>query len=398
MKINKSILAAALCLGLAGSSYAQSFVYLTGSTAMRGTMFNVLAATNVIFNGAPAITADSSTVAGANGATHMVFAGTLRGGSGTTVITTSWSGSEAGILAVASNTVSAYNGTYIISGYNTVSNTTATYSGSVTGEPADLAMADNDVTYSRTPNGNYGPESEVGIVTFKWVRNNGVWTGANTNVTDSAIQQALSGGTPLASFTGNAADTSWVFVSGRDNLSGTRVNALAESGYGIFTPVEQCLLSGGVMQNLGANGDSAYKKYLGGSGSTSGGSLAGSLSASTVSSTNPVYGGNGFSVIAYLGYNDAYTAITNAATELAFNGVGYSPANIREGLYTFWGNEYVVEAATVVSGSAADTVYNAIAANTPSFCYPTGSSNPNGIDLTWMHCTRTGPLSPPSHN
>ncbi len=398
MKINNAIITAALALGVAGSSFGGT-VYISGSTAMRGTIYNVLSATNTVFNGIPAVTADSTSPSGAN---HMAFVGTLKGGSGTTTILTSWSGSEAGIANVASNTATAFYASFLNSGINVTSNSVSALNATnftYANFPVDLAMADNDIQYSRTPSAyNSCAQAEVGIVTFKWVRNKGLWTGANTNVTDSQVVQALSGGTPLATFTGNAADTnSWVYVSGRDNQSGTRVNAFANAGYGIFTSPHQIILNGSGNMITNAAFDSAYSYYAGDFGQSSGGTLAGTLTNSTTSSADQIAGFTGFSVIAYLGYNDAATAIGGGATELAFNGVGYSPAAISEGTYTFWGNEYIVKAHTVGSTDAT-AVYNSIITNTPSFCYPTGSSNPNGIDLTWMHSTRNSPISAPAHN
>lgn len=398
MKINKFILAAALGLGVAGSNYAGD-VYLTGSTACRGVVYNTLAAANSVFGAAPTITTWGST--SASGANYMDFSGTLNGGSGTTVIHCSWSGSEAGIANVASGTTALFStdpdGTGLT---NAGPASTASYR-------VDLAMADNDQAFSRTPKPALTIGQKVCVITFEWVRNNGIWQG--TNVTGNQIQAALGGLCKLALFDGIAADTnSYVYVSGRDNSSGTRVNAFGISGFGIFSSPAQVELdgSGDMLQAS----DGGYAEDW---GFSSGGNLAKSLGGSTVGKTDyvnyyqttPPYAfipnNAGYSVIAYLGYNDALTAIGSPynATALNYNGVPFSAANVQEGTYTFWGNEYIYQS-PAYTGQSTDvgSVYSGIGNNIANWCYPNNGANPNGIALSAMHCARSGPLSAPGHN
>ena len=51
-----------------------------------------------------------------------------------------------------------------------------------------------------------------------------------------------------------------------------------------------------------------------------------------------VIGSGHFSVVAYLGYSDAATALGYNAgvVELAYNGVMESPASVQQGVYTFF--------------------------------------------------------------
>lgn len=397
MKINKSILAVALCLGMAGSSYAGN-VYLSGSTACRSTVYNTLNGSNVVFNGFPAVTSYKGS--SASGGTYMAFQGTLKGGSGTTTILCSWSGSEGGILNIASNTVpSAYAPFLKTADINTASNSVVFANTEAPAGydslPVQLAMADNDKAYSRTPNANI-TGTNVCIITFKWIRNTGLWTGASPNVSDYQIRQSLAGGCPLSVFTGNSNDVSYVYVSGRDNLSGTRVNAFANAGFGIFGSPAQIILVAGSMQTNSA-GRPVDNYYDGDFGQTSGGTLAGTLTNSTVSSVDQIWGGTGFSVLGYLGYDDAQKALSGGGTECTYNGVPFSINNIVEGTYTFWGNEYVYKAANVTSGEPL-TVYNSLALNIKNFCYPHGTATLNGIDPAIMHTTRSSPITPPSHN
>jgi hypothetical protein len=387
MKANKYFLIGALGLGLAGVSTAQT-VYMTGSTAFRGNTFTALSTSGVVFNPAPTVTTWGN--ATASKGNFMTFVGTAVGG-GALTVQCSWSGSEAGVADVALGTAEPFSA-------DTADGTV--HSGNPTttaNHVVDIAMADNDTPFSKTYGNNPTPptaivnKAEVGVVTFKWVRNPGLWTGAN--VADYQIRQALTPpfGAFQAVFDGNPASLHSVYVSGRDNGSGTRVNTFGISGYGIFTPPGQIELSGGVMQSVGG-------KFIGDFGFTSGGTLAGTLGTSTVGSTDSVNGGTGFSVIAYLGFNDAATAVTAGATELTYNGVLFSLGAITEGNYDFWGNEYIMQNNAAVA--PATTVYANLAALTGiNSTIPLGAANtaPNGIRLSDMHTTRSGPLGDPQH-
>jgi len=319
------------------------------------------------------------------------------GGSGNTLLKCHWTGSEAGILTVASNAVvtdtflsdSACNGAD--HGTNDPANTTGA---TISTTGVQLCMADNAQSYSRTKTPAISKAAEVGVITFRWVRNPGLMT--SNNVTDNMIRQALKGGCVRSVFTGVAGQTNdYVYVSGRDNLSGTRVNAFADCGFGITTKPNQIEMnSSGVMQTLDANGD-----YVGDYGYSSGGTLAGTLGANTTSANDPQNGltvNGGYSVIAYLSYGDSATAIQNGATELAYNGVYFSSQAVKEGNYNFWGNEYVMEANNAGATAAeADKIYNALAATTGINAYCDGTK---AIKLTDMNCTRGGPTADPAHN
>jgi hypothetical protein len=395
MKISKIILAvAALGLGTVSLSNAGT-VFMSGSTAMRSTVYSALTNVGTVFQAAPTVTLYQGGTTGnnaGNGANYMAFSGTLVGGSGTTILECHWTGSEAGILGVCSNTLPAFYDTFIdpstLDGADHGTNVPSTVS-----DPANLAMADNAQKFSRTKKPVLTTSAEVGVITFKWVRNPGNWAG--TNVTDSQIRQALGGLCKLAVFSGNAADTnSYVYVSGRDNQSGTRVNAYGDSGFGIFSiPSQIEVNSSGVMQ-LSPNG-----LYLDDFGYSSGGTLAKTLGASTIAPdsdlANTNAGNNGFSVIAYASVGDAATAIGLGAKELTYDGVTFSPAAVKEGTYTFWGNEYIFEANNVAAGSEADSIFGLLSATTGinNFCDGT-----KAIKLTDMNCTRNGPTSDPAHN
>jgi hypothetical protein len=386
-KMKKFLVAATLCLSVAGVSRAGN-VYVTGSTAMRSTFYNAIIQPGACFVSAPTVTLYQGGTTGNNagsGASLMAFSGTLVGGSGTTVIKCAWSGSEAGIKDVSTGVSENFIADSALNGADNGTNSpSATESHAV-----DLAMADSSQDYSRTPSPVLNQGTQVGVITFEWVRNPGKWTGSN--VTDSQIRQAFGGFCPLAVFSGNAADTgSFVYVSGRDNLSGTRVNAYGTSGFGIFSSPKQIEINtSGVMQQVGG-------LYKGDFGYTSGGTLAKTMGANTTAQTDLAYPTHptGFSVIAYVGISDGNTAVANGATVLTLNGVPFSSAAIKEGTYNFWGNEYIYAANSI--GSEAQIAYNNLSNPTTGIShYCDGIS---AIDLTQMNCSRTGPDTDPVHN
>lgn len=379
MKINKSLLAVALGLSVASLSQAGE-IYLTGSTAMRSTIYQVITAPGVVFQSAPVFTGFGGKGGGDN---YMAFVGTLVGGSGQTIINCHWSGSEDGLQHLVTGANQTFMDDSLIQTSSSVDNA-ASAPGTTQSKPCDLSMADNAQAFSRSRTPSLTGQ-EVGVITFEWVRNQGVWTG--TNVTDSMIQQALSGGALRSVFTGNPADaTDIVYVSGRNSGSGTRVNAFGDSGFGILTPCQQIQLdsSGNMIDQTGTG------VYIGDYGFDSGGTLADTMGANTATTTDPISGAPGFSVIAYAGVGDADRAVTAGATVLSYNGVPFSTNAVYEGTYTFWGNEYIYQANGV--SSEAQTVYNNILGNVANYC-----DGRKAIALSTMNCTRPGPTAPPVH-
>lgn len=385
MKLNKSVLAVVLGLGMTCLTQAGN-VYMSGSTAMRSIVYNTLIAPGVVFQSAPSVTLFNG---GGSSANYMAFVGTLVGGSGSTTVQCHWSGSEAGILNVASNTVVTVD--FIDPTLLDGTDHGSALPGLTQQHAVDLAMGDNDQPYSRTPKPTLTKKAPVGVITFKWIRNKGLWTG--TNVTDSMIRQAFSGFCPRAVFSGvNGETNDYVYVSGRNNQSGTRVNAFGTCGYGILTIPKQIEINNsGVMQDL----DAPNGVYAGDFGYESGGTLCKTMQGDTTASADLWNGGTGFSVVAYGGVGDADAGIALGAVELSYNGVKFSPQAVIEGTYGFWGNEYVFAANNVVANSEADKTYTRLAATTGINAYCDGVK---AIKLTDMHCTRPGPTGDPAHN
>ena len=382
IQLKKTLFTALLALGAASVSSAGT-VYMTGSTAMRSIVYSCMIAPGAVFNAAPTTTLFEG---GGSGANYMAFSGTLVGGSGTTVIQCHWSGSEGGIKDVATGVAETFIDPSLLDGTDHGSASPST----TVSHAADLAMADNAQSFSRSKTPVLATGSEVGVITFTWVRNKGLWTGAN--VTDSMIRQALKGFCKRAVFSGNSADVNdYVYVSGRDNQSGTRVNAFGNTGFGIFTIPNQVEMdSAGNMLDLAP----PTGTYAGDYGFSSGGTLANTMGADTTTKADNWNGGTGYSVIAYLSRGDANTAVTAGAVELTYNGIAQSSVNVKEGTHTFWGNEYIYQANG--AGAEAQSAYGRLANGTTgivNYC-----DGVKAIKLSDMHCTRTGPTSDPSHN
>src|SRR5215469_4065877 len=99
MKFKFLIVTAALSLGVIGVASAQNRVYITGSTAFRPATYDAMVS---IFDSAPSIAAYKASTVGAldpHTAGQMLFDGNISGAR--YVIKCAWSGSEAGILDIA---------------------------------------------------------------------------------------------------------------------------------------------------------------------------------------------------------------------------------------------------------------------------------------------------------
>ena len=375
MNTKSILLAGAMSLGLVGLAQATSVVYMTGSTAGRGAIYDTVTDGTNVFDAAPTIVYQGATSARSAG--YVNFSNTVNGVA--TVLKCHWSGSEGGIADIAGS------GTEAFLDDGAASDTNSTAPGPFVSSSVQLAAADNDKAYSKNPTAAI-TGNKVAVIPFKWEKEKG--SSANlVNVTDAAIRNALKGGNAkLALFTGNSADTTRVFVSGRDNNSGTRVNAYGDTGFGIFSTPKQITLN--------ANGSLLS---FGNVGYSSGGDLAKQLGydLTQATSVDTAPGGDGtshFSVIGYVGMSDASTAEGNGASALSYDGVPFSIAAILEGQYGFWGNYYVYGKNSGLS-TEASSILSSLEANVSSHADDTTL-----IKLTSMHATRNGPTSDPTHN
>ncbi len=262
----KNILASVLSLGLVSSAMATTEITIAGSTSFRQATlkaiynaYDYMGTVGVDFNVAHDFVGNTSNqVSQLIASNRAVFTGTFPGISGTTIIRTSFNGSVEGINAVAGNndplflqvstatasdTSSANNNTINdgIRVRQTISNTLRpkfTFSDvfqSTT--PVDTDLYNDPITLE--PVGN----SKVGIVTFVPVANEG----APANWTKVSIQHCralwFGGLSKLSLFTGNPADTTLVFATGRNDGSGTRSAYLTEWTSGVSNTVQQYIVT-----------------------------------------------------------------------------------------------------------------------------------------------------------
>lgn len=256
MKINKTIGALALGLGLAVGAQAQDDtqgtpIYITGSTAFRSQVYAALGDMGL----------NVSQGAG-NSASQFTFSGTisdttgghlnLTGVNGDTVTAyTSWSGSVEGVECLIDLTASTYEN---------VDSGTFTYNG------ADLSLSDvaqsscyqgsgrNEINF--TP-AHTVPLQEVQTVAdaariegtgiavqpFTFVVDGNAQTVSNVTA-DNFLDLFGAGTLNLNYFTGNASDSNTlVYAVGRYNLSGTRATSVIDDGGSFLNNLKQYALS-----------------------------------------------------------------------------------------------------------------------------------------------------------
>lgn len=318
MKLTKTITLAAAVIGVATAVNAQTVIDITGSTAGRSAVHNailtVLSNETFAFNGSNLSRAGKALFKGNIGATPVI-------------VRTSWSGSAAGVRDLAQNNSAVW---FPNTAINTVSanNTNIPMANNTANTVQDVAeIAFSDVFQSSTIYQSPAlVDDTAGIIPFKFYTSSDV-NGAFTNLTPLQARFLWgSGYIPLAMLTGNNADQgTFVFATGRDPESGTRITAMAEIGYGVFNAVQQNepTVVGGAVTALTLWPAGTYAEGNGGFSSGSG--VRPALEATAFAA--------GMGLISYLGSSD-WSAI---AEELTWNGYSYSPQNIIEGKYTFWG-------------------------------------------------------------
>ena len=374
---------------VATTLHAQTKVYITGSTAYRGATTTAI---QNIYDSPPtfAFSNNSATVGGAN---QAIFQGNIGGVA--TQISTSWSGSEAGIQTVAD---ASQNVNFIADGtVGSLSPGTSVATGTEAHHP-DAAMSDtfqstsqfngtfNSVTYAsltESPGTSAGHGSPVGVVPFKWCASSNA---TFTNVTSQMIRALYgSGKLPLALFTGLSADegvgvNKIVVAMGRNPDSGTRLTAFAESGVGALSGVRQFQPQDSAAA-LVKTPTATITKFINwpaetingvpvasfNSGFSSGGDLSKAMRAVTsdpvtvqIGAGTKSYAASDVIRVAYLGTGDAdpnLLSITGGqgippalGIELAYNGVTLGNVNgnyntvqaLLEGQYTFWGFEHLL--------------------------------------------------------
>lgn len=417
MKMNKITLAliAGGIVSLAGAAQSQTMIYLTGSTAARQQVFNALTTAGQVFTGAKT----GLYPAGETGSDNTFAVEGNVAGLGDTIYNCSFTGSEAGIAAVANQPLTQSlpndpngSGPYALPGTPQPSYLTGATIAAMTGATApgtysDLAMADTSQAVSRTSTSVAAlhPFGIVGVVTFTFMKGYDSHPDAASsrlvNVPVNAIYQNLIQGDNLnaCNYTGNTNDvTDGVAVVGRNFGSGTRANTfLSGALYPIRGTVSQYAFGSGAQLypvatpgTLTFSGSYAAGQNLfdvGNDGFDSGKGVRQDMQTDWNSTSTGIIG------IGYLGISDAKSAATSAddsgaghdATYLSYNGVYESDAAVITGEYPYFGTEWLYgqvtpSAAALTAGSALQA---GIAANVASIAaQPTGHDVRNNDSST----------------
>jgi hypothetical protein len=233
-------------------------------------------------------------------------------------------------------------------------------------------------------------ENKIGVVPFVWVKakatsfaDDGVTVGSGAtaltnynainNITSNAIRGILGGGYVNMSYlTGAAADASYYIQAvGRNALSGTRVIAFADSGFGAASPAtSQVVTTSNTTSILDISNYPAGNGFADGdNGYSGGGDLAAAIKFPITSATTSLAGSGLMGLVGYVGLSDASTIIANygyptSGVVLNYNGVKlpYSVAgttvtwdvsSVLNGSYPMWFYEYLSYKSNL-SGTALD--------------------------------------------
>ncbi len=303
--MNTVITTSLIACGLVSAASAftpEKTVYITGATAFRGQVYNILNA---------AITAPTdgdSKVQGTGAQNQYSFRGTWKADG---------SALDGKKVAIYCGYTGSAAGQRDLIGNNDV-NFVNFAGGTFTAKPqlafSDVKQAATDYAGSATKLAG----TEVAVVPFIFAGNANAIAAGVDNVTPQAMGIMFPIGYQfLPVMTGKTSDEgSYVYLVGRDNSSGTRITVLAETGYGINTKIQQYGLASGTWTAQAYNG-----------GYASGGSVRADLN---VAAADPAIG--------YLGLSDAYgaTPLANGAAAIKYNGVAYSVEAVENGAYTLW--------------------------------------------------------------
>ena len=356
-----------LSAALAAPTMADVTINVTGATAFRQAALLAIEDlyTTVRY-------AHDGTAGNFDKSSECTFIGTVPGISGTTTIRTAFNGSVEGVRAVTSSDIA--DQPLFIPAASVPAGTGETAIGINGSEQAFADFSFSDVSVTSTPFAASpvypGPDSSVGVVVFSMVTNDG---SPIENVTSQNFRALFANGFQQAKlFTGDAADTSIVVASGRNDGSGTRTTYLAETGYGITELVNQYVVAASsgdentewaLTEAGSANASTVWGQDLDGNGGYSSGSLLRSvLGRKGTNCDVTIYGGVLFDnvkvdTVSFLSLSDAVsargTSSNTGAKIIAYNGVRLDDvatfpnslmsaadlAKITEGAYTAWGNQ-----------------------------------------------------------
>ena len=377
---SKLSLALLTTLAFAPLASADTEFRITGSTAFRSAVHAGLL--NSFFTAAPKY--GHSNAGGAiSTASKSIWQGSVTGIAGTTTVRCTWSGSATGIQSVTAGSNVSFLTTAAIPA-SPGENPGQSASENLTAHAAFSDVGQTSTSFLTPPL----DDTPVGVVVFSWVVNDTSATGASVlarygfdNVTAQAARALYTTGQqPKALFTGNPADEAKsVFATGRDTGSGTRITMLAETKYGIFTPLSQFQITAAsdavtdiqVWPTTGSGSDA----LPGNGGYSSGGTLTGLLASKSDTTFNLKNAAGALvrtvpsaHLISCVGVGDAVTVVNGGGARLKYEGVSYDSTadddKVRYGHYTMWGYQHFLSGTIDGDQTAAKAaLVNAIDAN-----------------------------------
>ena len=425
----RNILTGSIALAtLVTTAQADVEIRVTGATAFRAAAIKAIYdqfVTGGSFTFAHNAAANSTAGLAVQGADRATFKGSFPGISGTTTVRCSWNGSVEGVRAVALG--GTHNPVFIqdaaLASPGTDTNEAANENALKTGDTlAQLAkFSFSDVLQTSTPVASpvLNPsDAKVGITTFALIANEGApanWTNITTQQFKALFGQ---GKLPLSVFTGDAADTKYVYASGRNDGSGTRTTYMAESGLGITSLVSQFVVtsSGSNTINVirkapstatlgaGTYASTLWGQNLDGNGGyvsgstlrTDFGKVSSSVQVQDADGSELEPAGTDVLLATFLTTADARTAAAAGGKILGWNGYGLTSLQtsstlstadrdaIAEGRYTAWSFQQFYYSGSL---SADETTFDtAIRTGIPAGLIAGGRLN--GVPLTEMHVGR----------
>jgi hypothetical protein len=321
MKLKSTFIALTTASALISSASAIT-IDIVGSTAGRAA---VIAQILALVNETSTATSGSALASSNQAIVHGTY------GSVPIIVRVTFTGSAAGVNQVANN--ATVQVPFFRETVGLVGNTTnVPFSGAnIVNSAAEIGFSDvfQSTTQFSTP--LLAVEDEVSIIPFQFFRH----SDGNTAVTNVTIQMAralygFNGQVDLFTVTGNIADQGKVvYVTGRDELSGSRLTALSEINTSFtsivqYQPTTSAANGTGSVTNLGVPSSAGFPSN----------SFVANVLNSTFGDGTP---GNVSTIVSYLGASDWPAQVPGNAVALTYNGVPYSIENIRNGRYTFWG-------------------------------------------------------------
>jgi hypothetical protein len=396
-------------LALAASASADVTVNITGATAFRAAALASIKAKYAASGAAFKFAHDQASSGGTTytGATRAIFIGTFPGVTGTTTIRCCFTGSVEGLRALTNVTdplpPTYYQNALLDATTATVGGAELAAQGTTGAATATSHIAFSDVSKAASPYSGYAmlpADPAAGVVVFTMLTNEGSTV---SNVTSQQFRALMSTGKqPLSLFTGNAAHTTYVFATGRNDGSGTRTAYLAETGAGITNLVKQYVTNVSTSSAIGtiqlvpaggrnspalagqsaANASTVWGQDVAGNGGYSSGSTLRTDMGKTGTAVTVLDedGNDAFGepvradLVTWLSLNDAVTARGNGAIFCSYNGVKLNDiassgstmsaadkAKVTSGAYTAWSYQNMYRRNDLTSGDAV-TVYDGVKA------------------------------------